>query len=673
MKKIIIALTTIMISFFTEYGFTQETIKMEDIVVTATKLKESKKEISSSVKVITQEDIKNSTAKNVGDIIAEAGIGHIHKYPGALTSSIGVRGFRTDLFNPLKSRVLILINGHYAGTVNLAKIPIQDVERIEIFKGPASVIYGSSAMGGVINIITKKAHKVFLEKEKGIKGNIGGEVGSWEYWNIYAELVAKKYIGKDNSVDIYLSGSRSSRDDYKAKDYGKIKNTNYNDESFSLRIGYSLFQKDKDYFSIGIQHWRGWDIGSPGPRYSPDPDNYVNKKRNGIDISYEIDNFKVSYYYIKDTDEWHGGMKHGYGNSNITTNKKYSQGANIQNAFYLGKHRFIVGAQWDMLKSTSSKNTGAPYNPNSKYNTYGIYSEGKFNLLKDKVILNAGIRYDYFKNKILSTSGLSVIPKEENLDHITARGGLLYRLNEFINLKGNIGTAFRAPAPDELAANYTSTWGTKYIGNPNLKPEKSITYDIGIDYTKELLKTGITFFHTRFEDKILKYYDTSLSAMTWKNVDGAIMQGIEADFSYDIGLCLGLVFSIEPFFSITYMTRYSSKDDIEIAKYGKTLLYTPKYTGAFGIKAAADRWTLKLIANYIGDEKIIDWNPSSKTYGKTYVKEDFTVVNLKGSYKILKNLEITGAIENLFNRKYEYVAGYPMPQLQATVGVKWIF
>ena len=143
--------------------------------------------------------------------------------------------------------------------------------------------------------------------------------------------------------------------------------------------------------------------------------------------------------------------------------------------------------------------------------------------------------------------------------------------------------------------------------------------------------------------------------------------------SYDAGLASGLEISVEPFANITYNTRYSNKDEEEISSYGKTLLYTPKWTGAFGIRAGQDRWDVRLIANYTGDEKVQDWDFSSPTYSDVVDKGDFTVVNFKGSVRPVKSLEITASVGNLFNRAYEYVPGYPMPERTYTAGLKWIF
>ena len=655
------SLSPLAISLFITSAFAQEkTASLEEIVVTATKIEEPKKDVPASVQIITQEDIKNSTAKDAGDLISDAAIGHVHKYPGALTGRIELRGLTTDLFSDLKSRVLVFINGHRAGTVNLAKIPVEDIERIEIVKGPASVLYGSSAMGGVINIITK-------EGKEGIHGSAGVEVGSWEYWKTQAEL-----SGKKEALDFYLTASRSSSGDFETKDYGKIQNTGYDNETVSARLGYKLF--DSHHISLGFQHWRGWEIGSPGARYSPDPDNYSDKGRDGFDIVYKTGAIDAKYYLIKDRDEWHEGMTSGIGNSDITLTNTDTQGTSIQKIFAIGDHRIIIGGQWDRIEVESSRNTGAPYNPNSKYDTYGAFLEGRLSLFDKRLLLSAGLRDDLFQNEILSTPGIpSVRPRKEGLDHVTARGGIVYKITNSLSLKGNIGSAFRAPAPDELATDYISSWGTRYLGNPDLKPEKSTSYDAGIEYSRDLFKGGLTFFHTGFKDKILSYYDGTLKAQTFKNVDGATIQGIEANISYDVGLASGLNLSLEPFANITYHTRYSSRDELEISKYGKTLLYTPKWTGAFGIKAGKERWDVRLIANYTGDEKVQDWNSKSPTYGKAIDKGDFTVVNLKGSYRPIKNLEITVSVENLFDRAYEYVLGYPMPARTFVGGVKWLF
>jgi vitamin B12 transporter len=149
-------------------------LKLEEVVVTATRTEENVRDVPVPVQIITTEEIEESGATNVGDLIGKYVTGHYHKYSG-LQAPIGLRGFMTDAHgDDIKGHVLILVDGHRIGTGNMAKIPLDLVERIEIIKGPASALYGSAAMGGVLNIITKKG------KGK-IKTTLKQELGSFDY------------------------------------------------------------------------------------------------------------------------------------------------------------------------------------------------------------------------------------------------------------------------------------------------------------------------------------------------------------------------------------------------------------------------------------------------------------------------------------------------------------
>jgi vitamin B12 transporter len=648
----------------TTAGGTEETAavpepNLGEVVVTATKIPEPTGDIPASVQVITSEDIKNSTAKDAGDLIAEAGLGHVQKYNGDLTSQVEIRGLSTDLFTEAESRVLVLVNGNPAGTTNLAKIPVEDIERVEIVKGPASVLYGSSAMGGVINIITKQG-------VGGFNGSVGVEGGSWDYVKTMAEL-----SGTKGKFDYYLMGDRSSSGDYAAKHYGTIQNTSTNDDSVSARIGYQLF--DKDRIELGFQHWNGWNIGSPGPTYAPTPDAYTTLDREAFDVGFKTDTLNVKYYYTYNRDDsWSPANMMGYGpgNSSLFRSTSRDQGVRVENVFPIGDHRIIVGAQWARSAVDTSTNNGSPYYPDSLYNNYALFTEGRLSLMNNKLLINAGLRYDYFDDKTLSTPGLTGTPISANLDHFNPRGGIVYKVFDGLSLKGSVGTAFRAPSPLELASNYT-LFGYQTLGNAHLKAESSTTYEAGFEYAKNLLKSGFTFFETYFTNEITSYYDSALSASTYKNLAGTTtIQGIEINASYDAGLAAGLGMSIEPFTNVTYKTRYNSSDPTLAQSTGGHLTYTPNWTGEFGVKVGQKKWDCRLILNYVGSEYVTDY--SAAPY-PTINKGGFAVVNLKGSYRPIKNLELTASVGNLLDREYAYVLGYPMAERSFTGGVKWLF
>ncbi|MBI5286140.1 MAG: TonB-dependent receptor [Deltaproteobacteria bacterium] len=642
----------------------EEVTRLEEVVVTATKVEEPKRDVSAPIQVITEEDIINSTAKNAGEIISEAGLGNYRissftKGGGTSGGVAQIRGFST---NPsgrvINNSVSVLVDGRLSPTTDLSQFPIDIIERIEIVKGPASVLYGSSAMGGVINIITKK------KGEKGIHGSILGEGGSWDYWKTGGGL-----NGSKGSFDFYLTASRSAQGEYEAKDYGKIDNTGYDEVEVATRLGYRLF--DNHYISIGYRYGREWDIGRPGPRYSPDPDDYAHIERNDFDIGYNTETFKSNYYYSINRDSSHASKKSGPGTEIEYFQQRETQGIGIQKTFSLRDHRLVTGGQWDRIDFEAWRAPeGTPYEPSNRYDNYAAFGELRLSLLDKRLLLNAGLRYDYFEEEMLPTRNMAITPRKEEFDNLTKRVGFVYKITDDFSIKGNIGEGYRAPSPLELASDYVDLkTGARRLGNPELDAEKSITYDTGIEVLKGSFKGGLTFFHTDYTDKITSYYNSALGATTYKNAEGATIQGVEANLSYDIGFASGL---IEPFANITYYTRYSVEDETVIASYGKTMLDTPKWAGSFGVKLLQEKWDARLIAKYMGDKKVTD--PAPPSNGKVVVeKGDFTVLDLKGSYRPIKNLELSASVENLFDRAYEYALYYPMPGRTFWVAVKWVF
>ena len=186
---------------------------MEEVVVTAGRVKEKKKEVTSNVTIINEEEIKISTATDLGDLLAEKGVGHIHKYPGASTS-IGIRAFRTDTTGvDLAGKVLVLIDGRRSGTGNASKIMTKNIERIEIIRGPASVQYGSAAMGGVVNVITKQGRGKPTAFVEGVLGSYEYQESSVGFSGKYKNAI-KRFIGGGLLIDAdnYLYAANAVED-----------------------------------------------------------------------------------------------------------------------------------------------------------------------------------------------------------------------------------------------------------------------------------------------------------------------------------------------------------------------------------------------------------------------------------------------------------------------------
>ena len=272
-------------------------LELEEMVVTAGRIEEKKKEITSNITVIDEFEIKMSSANNLGDLLAESAVGHIHRYPGALTA-VGVRGFRTETHgNDLQGRILILINGRRAGTGNTTKISTDNIERIEIIRGPAAAQYGSAAIGGVINVITKRGTDVPKVFVKGMLGSFG-----YEEWGF-------GFTGKIKAFDFAGSLSRSSMDDYDIGNAVKYGNTGFDqNENMNLNIGFEFLPENRIGFIYN--QFDGEGISSASEFENNDLDDYKDISNESVDFMYEgktADGFfswSARYFKSDDKNKW---------------------------------------------------------------------------------------------------------------------------------------------------------------------------------------------------------------------------------------------------------------------------------------------------------------------------------------------------------------------------------
>lgn len=624
---------------------------VEEIVVTATRIPQKKEEVPSYVTILTSEDIREmgGNIENVGDVLESVGLGHIHKYPGTLTSKVTVRGFSTDTFgSPYKGNVLILLNGHKIGTANLALIPAENIERIEIVRGPSSVLYGTQAMGGVINIITKDP----IEKE--LHSTLKIEAGNFQYLKGYANLSYR-----NDFIGILGSYQREKSNSYEVKDIGTYQNTDYRNHSGYLSL---VFTPDRNNRLFArVFSWYGWDIGSPGPLYLPSSDDFTNNLKTVYEVGYEGNMGKLVLYHVIDHYEY---VSPSY---NYVFKSKYNtEGIDYNKSFVLLNSTVVLGTSLERIYSMQP--VDYPSQPRSDYFNYAIYGEISNEFFK-KLKAYLGLRYDYFRIKTLPTGGLSQSQRTESLDRFSVRGGITYALAEGILLKLNAGNSFRAPSPEELTSDY-NVWEMRWVGNPDLKPEKTNSIDSGIEITKGPFKGYFGMFYSNYLNKIISYYDAAKGYYTYKNTSGARISGIEGEGELELAEILGLNFSFKPYFSFTYHTVFrldrAEKDET-------TITYVPRWVGTAGIKAGQEKWWLNLYGRYNGEEKIDEFNFFSADYGNIVRKGGFTVVNMAIGIKPIKNLELSMSIENLLNKYYEYVKYYPMPKRNFKISVTYSF
>ena len=653
--------------------------KLDEVVVTASRVEEPLRDVAGKITVIDAEDIKNSSATFVDELLVEQGLGHIHKYPGAL-SRIEIRGFMSPMSNEgFSSNILFLVNGRRAGTVNMAKIPVTNVQRIEVLKGSASAVYGSEAMGGVVNIITCTGRGK-------PSGSVGVLVGSDSLLRGTATLQ-----GEYRKVDFFLSGARESRDDYETADDGDYGNTAYDSEELNMALGYTFL--DNHHLGVSYSSIENWDIGNPGPFDHISPDQYSEKNLESFDIVYngaapEKGFFwKLRYYDVASEDYFtYPSWDYGYYK---TEREVDSDGFQAQVIWQGAYQRLTIGADWDEQEVINrQKPSGKPWNVNGKYQDLGIYVEDKISLWEEKLIVSLGLRYDNFDLETTGTQGFDTLTtRSADLDVWCPRIGVVYQVTENLRLRSAAGKGYHVPTASEIASDFHSagwyqagdgswqSYSVHYLGNQDLDPEESWNYELGVDFEKKGLFLSFNFFYVDYNDKIIDdayvNSDTGESVSTYKNSTGALIRGVEGEVSWDLGMWFDWQWQVEPFAAFVYLDEYKELESRE------NLRYVNEKTGRLGFRLADNNgFRSQLQFVYNGPYDFQDWNvsPVAVVESGGFTVAGFTV----GKYftlpsRYVKGVEVTAAVDNLFDKDYAFIDGYLMSGRSFKVGLRLDF
>ena len=632
--------------------------KMGDVVVTATRLEESVNSVPANVTVVTEDDIANSTARDVADLMRTV--------PGVHVSDItgGRRTYRVDLRGfgeTAELNTLLLVDGRRINEADLsatdwAQIPLDRVERIEIIRGGrASVLYGDNAAGGVINIITKK----------GDKFRTGGEVQAGSY----ATYKANAFVsGSRDEFSYAFSGSYYDTDGYRDNSQNEMKDLGADlgyvvSDMLAVNLS-SGYHKDKaglpgalkeTDFAAGADRT---DTVNPG-NYADVEDYYV---KGGPEV-YFLTNSMIKLdlsYRNRDTGSFAtfaGGYFDGeYGIKTVTASPQ----AIIREKVFGFDNNLNVGFDYtDVKEDVTNTSEYFGYLSSGVFNmerkSQGYYFHDAFDL-SDVWSLSGGYRYDkasYDYNYVYSDG--SAGSDSNDLEESLYTAGINYKLSPKSNAYFNYARSFRYPVLDEAFSFFTNSIVS------SLKPQTASDYEMGIRYAfSDTLKIGINLFHIKTEDEIF-YNPDSYSNM---NLDGdTTRRGIEltADRSFGWGRL-----------SVDYTY---TKAEIDGGTYdGSEIPNVPQHQAGFN--AFVDFWkpiTFVVNGRYVGKRYFIsDW---TNTFSE---QDDYFVMNGKVKYT-WKNATAFIDINNLFNTEYsEYgvLGGYPLekayypsPKMNFLVGI----
>jgi len=644
LKKILLPLA-ILILFFPILSVAQQRdsskiFRMSEIVVTATRTKIPAIEAASSITVIDSTEIAALNKRSVFGLLKDQyGVSFTQQgAPGSL-SYVYLRGADPGQTLVLLDGIALNMTNDPDNTYDFANLPVENIERIEILRGPQSTLYGSNALGGVINIITKEGSgkpKFFLSAEG----------GSYNSYNADA--------GFDGSLDKFnysLTYSRFKSDGFSSASskYGNTEKdgtSNYNissrfGETFSSNFNLNFFTHFTKAQTALDQHG-GFEGDDPTFVYNIEEQSYRTEGRislfNGLwdqilGVSFIRNvrkyNFDSTLFNPASSNSFYDGnkIKFDWQNNLKLSNNLISLGVDEEKEIAISDY-FYNSSVYGNFNSIFPQNSAT---------TFGIYIQDQLNEGKS-FFSSFGVRYD---------------------KHSRFGSVITYRIapayvfwNTGTKLKATFGTGFKAPSLFYL-------FDPAY-GNINLKPEKSTGWDVGVEQFlfQDKLDAGLNYFDNSFTD--LFGFDNNFRTI---NVDKAETKGVEFYVSSKLTENIDLKFNY----------TYTDAKDLSNNSPDKNLPLLRRPKNKLGFNADynfLDKVNADIEIIYVGERDDKDFNQ----YPVPRVKlPDYTLVNLSASYNFTKVLQFYGRIDNLFNKYYEDVLGYATPGQSEYLGIKLNF
>lgn len=635
-------------------------LHMDTTLISAPRAGESLKDATSTVQVINSEQIERSSARSLTDLLAENAVGFFSEWTPGQTS-INIRGGNTDgQGRDFRSQVMVLVNGRRAGTANISKLSPAQVARIEVIRGPASVIYGSQAIGGVINIITRNGRNT----EGGGASLQGGS------WGMAQSSLFQS--GEAGALDYYVGIDGGTRDDYRSHD-GTQKNTSWKRRGGLLALGYDLSPDQRVELTLrsdGI-----YDAGFRGSQW--DYNNYDDRYNQSMEINWTAKptdwlNWSSQAYALRDVDDLHwGSERQGNGTPGFSSDhierRLNAYGIKLTPQFLLSESTdLLLGLDLEKSKlrnerfrvamNGSTTSQVAPYDINSDDLSAGLYAELIQRMLDDRLTLRAGSRYSYGRSSTVKTDYMPLLDeKTRSFDEVTYSLGAAFQALPGVKLRAGVSTGFRAPLAGELAADFTTTSGSQTLGNADLKPETSLQFETGITLTNDNQFFDLALFQNTIKDRITTR-PLNKTVSQYVNGDGdAVIRGLEAQWQYDLARALAL--GEERILRLNVNATWNfDMDDKGAAStltgpYRDQIQRMYQYQSGLALTYGQERhWDVGVNAilrgpvYYRTEERLL--TPDANY---VYRKSPFTVFNLRGNYHVTEQLSFFGGVNNLFD------------------------
>jgi outer membrane receptor for ferrienterochelin and colicins len=610
----------------------QASMELSNVVVTASGFSQQIKDAPASISVLTREQIEKKAYKDVTDALRD--VPGVVVTGGASSSDISIRGMASKY-------TLMLVDGKRqesratrpnsdnAGIEQGWMPPLAAIERIEVVRGPMSSLYGSDAMGGVINIITRKVTPTWyggVRTEKTLQDR--SDSGDYDTTSAFISGPLVQDV-----VGLQLYGQRSRRDEDRIINGFNEQKT----DSATAKLSFTPDEHNDITFEAGkTEQERNSTVGRSAARSSSSSD------------------YDRAHYSISHSGNWESVTTDSY----LQREKIENPGRemelentvlNSQASYFSGSHTTTFGGQYryeDLSDKGNQLASAATLSELTRW-SWALFAEDEWRLT-DTFALTGGLRMD----------------RDENYGtHWTPRLYGVYHPAEQWTIKGGISSGYRSP--DIRAA--VDDWGqitggggdpAIIVGNSGLKPEKSVSQEIGFIWDSQNgLSTGLTLFNTDFKDKITEQRrctDSTGNASGQCQIDGTsykfISDRINVDEAQMRGVEATLDWTILPTLSLSTNYTFTSSEQKSGALKGKALNQMPRHM----LNATLDWQTTEQLdswarlnyrgktSDYLGRTTMSDGTPS------------YTFVDVGGTYQVTKNLKLLAGIYNVFDKEVDY-------------------
>jgi vitamin B12 transporter len=609
-----------------------ENTSLSPLIVTATRTPQPLDSLTSNVDIITAKDIEQKQFQTLSQAL--------RTIPGLHVVQSGVTGSQTSVFmrGSNSDHVLVLLDGieindpsSPSGAFDFANLLLDDVEQIEIVKGAQSVLYGSDAIGGVIQIRTKQGKGSLTTNAKFEFGTnqahreVIGLSGSTNLISYSAQYSSFKTDGESIAAKKRLSQTNGPRDD-----------DGYDNETLSFKLG--LTPSDKFNASFGAKYSKA--------------DNEIDAfLADDLDANGESDQLFLNAMFQGNffDDQWqstlslnHTHIKRKNRNDRQLTSEDFDKTdfdgkknkLGLQNDFHFIANNLITlgfEIEKENIDSEGETRFGSTIFPDfvikqltrAESRTKSIYLQDQIDLFSN-LHLTLGLRHD---------------DPDQFDSETTYRASLNYQLTPDTRFTAAYGTGFKAPSLFNLAGLSPNNSGSAFFGNPDLKPETSKDWEISLasNFWQDRISTQISYFESDIEDMIVTVFLPSFDT-TPVNRDEANIQGVESILKLALSERLDIDLS---------HTFTSAKDDND-----QLLLRRPKHKASAQLNYnPLSALNLNATLLHIGSWKDID------DAGSRIDLDNYTTLNLAANYRLSSQVRLFTRIDNIGDKTYEPAFG----------------